>query len=96
MIGRVRLLGMLEGVSFLLLMGIAMPLKYLADFPAAVKWTGWIHGVLFISYGVAVLMALLNGRISLARSALVFLAAVIPFGPFLIDRKLAADEKTIG
>ncbi len=96
MIGRVRLVGMLEGISFILLMGIAMPLKYLADFPAAVKWTGWIHGVLFISYGTVVFIALLNGKISWSKAALAFLAALVPFGPFLMDRKLAADEKAIG
>ncbi|MEO5716813.1 MAG: DUF3817 domain-containing protein, partial [Luteolibacter sp.] len=42
-IGRVRLVGMIEGVSFLLLMGVAMPLKYLAGMPVAVKVAGWGH-----------------------------------------------------
>ena len=91
-IDRLRLIGMLEGVSFLLLMGVAMPLKYLADFPEPVKWTGWIHGVLFISYCVAILMCLIGGRLSLAKAALAFLASLIPFGPFLIDKKLAAAD----
>ena len=92
-VGRVRVVGMLEGVSFLLLMGVAMPLKYLAGIPAAVKWTGWIHGILFILYGLVVLLALLNGRLSFRKAALAFVAALVPLGPFLLDRRLAEDER---
>jgi integral membrane protein len=91
-VGRVRLIGMFEGVSFLLLMGVAMPLKYLAGLPEAVKWTGWIHGILFIGYGLAIFAALVGGRMSFWKSALAFGASLIPFGPFLIDRTLAGDE----
>lgn len=93
-IGRLRLIGMCEGVSFLLLMGVAMPLKYLAGIPEAVKWTGWIHGILFIGYSLAILTTLLNGRISFGKSVLAFVASLIPFGPFLIDRKLAKVEES--
>ncbi|MEX1117066.1 MAG: DUF3817 domain-containing protein [Akkermansiaceae bacterium] len=92
-LGRVRLTGMIEGVSFLVLLGLAMPLKYLAGIPEAVKWTGWIHGVLFIIYCFAILLAWIHGRLSFAKSVLAFFAALIPFGPFLIDRKLAEDSQ---
>ncbi|MES2441084.1 MAG: DUF3817 domain-containing protein [Verrucomicrobiota bacterium] len=91
-VGRVRLVGMFEGASFLLLMGVAMPLKYFAGIPEAVKWTGWVHGLLFILYGLAVLTALVAGRISLGKSVLAFAASLVPFGPFLIDGMLAKDE----
>lgn len=91
-VGRMRLIGMLEGVSFLLLMGVAMPLKYLAGLPEAVKWTGWIHGILFICYCIVIFAALVGRRISFGKSLLAFVASLIPFGPFLIDRKLAEDE----
>ncbi|NQX00246.1 DUF3817 domain-containing protein [bacterium] len=91
-VGRVRIIGMAEGVSLILLMGVAMPLKYLAGFPAAVKWTGWGHGILFILYGVIVLMALVKGRISLGKSVLAMVASLVPGGPFLLDRRLAVDE----
>lgn len=87
-----RLIGMIEGVSFLLLMGVAMPLKYFAGYPEAVKWTGWIHGILFIAYCLAILVALVNGRISFGKSVLAFVAALIPFGPFLVDHQFAPDE----
>ncbi len=72
-----------------------MPLKYFANLPAAVKYTGWVHGLLFIVYCLAILLALTNGKISFGKSALAFLAALIPFGPFLIDRKIAENEKSI-
>lgn len=91
-VGRVRIIGMAEGISLILLMGVAMPLKYLAGFPAAVKWTGWGHGILFILYGVIVLMALAKGRISLGKSVLAMVASLVPGGPFLLDRRLAVDE----
>ncbi|MFT4175302.1 MAG: DUF3817 domain-containing protein [Luteolibacter sp.] len=92
-VGRVRLLGYFEGISFLLLLGVAMPLKYMADMPAAVQWTGMIHGILFIAYVLVVLLAWINGALNFRKSALAFLAAFIPFGPFLVDRHLAVDEE---
>jgi integral membrane protein len=91
-VGRLRLLGMLEGVSFLLLMGVAMPLKYLFDMPHAVKWPGWIHGLLFIVYCMAILTTLLAGKIPFWKAAVAFVASLLPFGPFLLDRKLLEDE----
>ncbi len=92
-LGRVRVVGMMEGVSFLLLMGVAMPLKYWAGLPVAVQWTGWIHGILFILYGLVVLMALVNRRLSFGKAALAFVASLVPFGPFLLDRSLVEDER---
>ncbi len=83
---------MIEGVSFLLLMGIAMPLKYFADFPMAVTWVGWIHGLLFILYGLCVFLALIEGKMRISQCVLAFFAALIPFGPFLIDKRLARLE----
>ena len=91
-VGRLRLCGMLEGISFLLLLGIAMPLKYVFHLPQAVKYTGWVHGLLFITFMLLILLAWLERRISFGHAALAFVASLIPFGPFLIDRKLAADQ----
>lgn len=91
-VGRVRLIGFIEGVSFLLLMGVAMPLKYLAGQPLAVKYLGWAHGLLFILLCLAILQAWLAGALTFRRSFVTFLAALVPFGPFLMDRRLAQDE----
>ena len=56
-IGRLRLIGFLEGTSFLLLMGIAMPLKYIWEIPAATIGIGYAHGVLFVAYCILVIPA---------------------------------------
>jgi integral membrane protein len=85
-----RSLALVEGTSFLVLLGVAMPLKYLAGQPMAVSIVGWIHGVLFLAFSLALLRVFLVARWTLARSALVFVAALIPFGPFLLDRKMLA------
>jgi len=94
-IGRLRLVGKCEAVSFLLLLGVAMPLKYLADLPLAVKLVGWAHGVLFIAFVLLVLPAIQQAGWPLRRGALLVGAALVPFGPFLADRSLkAAQEKS--
>ena len=77
-IGRVRFIGLIEGVSFILLMGIAMPLKYLAGQPLAVKYLGWAHGILFIALGLAVAIAWILKRLSFNYSALTMIAALLP------------------
>jgi integral membrane protein len=84
-----RSIALVEGVSFLLLIFIAMPLKYLAGIPLAVKLVGWAHGVLFMLLCLALLRVMLVANWPLGRGALVFIAALVPFGPFLIDRWFA-------
>lgn len=84
-IGRIRLAGLVEGVSFLLLLGIAMPLKYLAGRPEAVMVVGWAHGVLFVLYAAVTFMAWGGGQIRFKTVVLAAAAAMLPGGPFLID-----------
>jgi integral membrane protein len=84
---------MIETTSFLVLLGIAMPLKYLAGKPEAVKFVGWAHGILFVVFCFALLRAMLAGRWGIPRATLVFVAALVPFGPFLIDRRMRGYEK---
>jgi integral membrane protein len=76
-----------EGASFLVLLGVAMPLKYLFDLPLAVRVVGMLHGVLFILYALLVMEALGAGRFNLRTAALAMLASVLPFGPFVFERK---------
>ena len=87
-----RLLALTEGVSFLLLLGVAMPLKYMAGMPMAVKIAGWIHGILFVALCYVLLRVTIENRWPLSRAALVFIAALLPFGPFVIDRRLKHYE----
>ena len=88
-----RTIGHVEAISFLLLLGVAMPLKYIAGMPLAVKVVGWAHGVLFVALGLALLQTMIVAKWSLGRSALVFAAAFVPFGPFLLDRRMAQYEE---
>jgi integral membrane protein len=90
-LGRLRVIAMIEGVSFLLLLGVAMPLKYLAGIPLAVKIVGSIHGVLFVAFCVALSQAWTERSWPLKRVAMVFVAALLPFGPFVIDRRLKEE-----
>jgi len=87
-LGRLRLVGILEGASFLLLTGVAMPLKYLAGHPEAVRVVGMAHRVLFLAYVTALIQTHLDYDWPGKRSALLFVAALLPFGPFIADRKL--------
>ena len=87
-----RRISWLEGLSFLLLMGVAMPLKYAAGKPEAVKIFGWFHGGLFMLVCMVLLVVMRRRRWSLRRGALVFVAALIPFGPFIFDGRIARWE----
>lgn len=87
-LGRLRLIGLLEGISFVLLLGIAMPLKYFAGEPAAVRIVGMAHGVLFLLYLLAAWLAHVEYNWPLKRTALLALASLLPFGPFVADRRI--------
>ncbi len=87
-IDQLRRVGRIEGISFLLLLGIAMPLKYLAGQPLAVTLVGWAHGVLFLWFCYTLLLAWLQTPLNFTWSAIAFIASLVPFGPFLIDQKL--------
>ena len=91
-VGRLRAAGMVEGVSFLLLLGVAMPLKYFAGMPLAVKIAGWTHGLLFMAFCVFLLVAHGERRWPMRWTAQIFVAALLPFGPFVIDRRLRAED----
>jgi integral membrane protein len=87
-IGRLRIIGFAEGISLLVLMGIAMPLKYLAGIPGAVRVVGWIHGVLFVVFMISVLIVFFRYKWPFKKLVLAFLAAFFPFGTFLFDAQL--------
>ncbi len=90
-IDRLRHVGKIEGISYLVLLFIAMPLKYFADLPLAVKIVGWIHGALFIWFCWVLAVAFFRGGLSFGMATLAFIASLLPFGPFVIDRRLQAE-----
>lgn len=87
-LGRLRIIGFLEGISFLVLLFIAMPLKYMAGQPMAVKITGMAHGLLFVLYILYVIMAKVEYNWSIKKTVLALLASLVPFGTFWADVKL--------
>jgi len=91
-LGRLRLVGLLEGVSFLVLLGIAMPLKYMAGMPLPVRVVGILHGVLFVAFVLLVFDAMGSLRWSFKQVALALLASLLPFGTLLLDRRLRQEQ----
>ena len=84
-----RQLAIIEGVSTLVLFFVAMPLKYFADMPLAVTVAGSIHGFLFVALVIMLLVAIAKVPISVGLAAAGIVAAVLPGGPFLLERRLA-------
>ena len=82
------IMGYLEGTSFLLLLGIAMPLKYMLGIPEAVKYVGMAHGALFIAYILVLLIATIKIKIPLWAMPAGVLGSFLPFGPFIFDHLL--------
>ncbi len=82
---RFRIISIIEGLSYLLLVFIAMPLKYMFDYPLAVKVVGMSHGVLFILFFVALVMAMNKYKWKFLGFQL-FVYSLIPFGFILIER----------
>jgi integral membrane protein len=90
-LNRFRRIAIWEGVSFLLLLGIAMPIKYGLGNPYPVKIVGMAHGILFILYVIFLIQAAMEYDWPFKKSLLAFIAAFLPFGPFIFDRKLAKE-----
>lgn len=82
------LIGHIEGVSFLILLFIAMPLKYMAGLPLAVRVVGMVHGVLFILFLAAIVHTALALKWNLKKPLIAFVASLIPVGTFYLHRFL--------
>lgn len=84
----VRILGFIDGVSLLVLLGIAMPLKYAAGMPLAVTIVGTAHGYIFVSYLLSILYAQIRVQWQIWWSLVAVLSGFIPFANFVLDRVL--------
>jgi len=87
-ITQLRVIGIAEGISFLILLLIAMPLKYYFDLPMMVKVVGWLHGILFIVYIAAVFLAIKAMRWNWFSVLVALAASLIPIGTFVLDKSL--------
>ena len=82
-----RIVSFLEGVSYLLLLFVAVPIKYFQGDVSYVKMLGMPHGILFMSYIVLAVILKKTMKWSLKSLGIVVLASVIPFGTFYVDKK---------
>jgi integral membrane protein len=87
----VSFIGYLEGFSFLLLMGVAMPMKYIGGDASMVSLVGSLHGGLFVAY-IGLLFLGVGKHWNFTALIHGFIAAVVPAGPFLFEGMLISGE----
>jgi integral membrane protein len=92
---RFRMVAVAEGISFLILLGIAMPLKYILKFPLAVKYIGWVHGVLFVAFIYFAFEVFSSFKKTFSWLAKAMLASVLPFGTFVLDKELKKEALSL-
>jgi integral membrane protein len=93
-IGRLRLIGFVEGLSYLVLLFIAMPLKYWGGMPLAVRIVGSAHGALFVLFFLSVAeVSARRGWWTGSFWGKAFVASIVPFGTFVFDRWLKRQEE---
>lgn len=81
-----------EGISLLVLLFIAMPLKYMLDMPLMVKYVGMAHGILFIAYILLALFLSNKFKWPSSKLALVCFASIVPFGTFYMEKKYFSNS----
>jgi integral membrane protein len=89
-----RTVGLLEALSFLILLGVAMPMKYYLDMPAATKVPGMIHGLLFLGYIVLASWVAEKENWPSKQLWLAYVAGVLPFGTLVYDRKFFSTPRS--
>jgi len=90
-----RIINKIEGYSFLLLLFVAMPLKYIFGFPIATKIAGMLHGILFIAFIYQLVMATDETPLSKKEAFAFFIASVIPFGSFYTEKICRVKEDSV-
>ncbi|XXQ68282.1 DUF3817 domain-containing protein [Neisseriaceae bacterium B1] len=90
------ILGLLEGLSFLFLLGVAMPLKYMYNTPEIVPYAGMAHGALFLAFLAVLLGVSHKNNWSIWWFLGGLLAAVLPFGTFVFDWRVRQWQKSVG
>ena len=86
-----RVISFLEGTSYLLLLFIAVPIKYWMNDPQYVKLLGMPHGLLFVGYIVLAFLLKSELNWSIKKLGVVLIASILPFGTFYVDKKYLRD-----
>ncbi|MEO6902601.1 MAG: DUF3817 domain-containing protein [Bacteroidia bacterium] len=84
--------GFAEGISYLVLLLIAMPLKYFAGWPAAVKVVGMLHGILFVAFCITLAHAAFVYRWGIKKIIIAFLLSLVPCGTFFLEKALKEEH----
>lgn len=92
---RFRRIAQWEGYSYLALLGLAMPLKYLGGMPQAVTIVGSLHGFLFVAMGILALEVRGEAKHAWLWVLTAFVASIIPFGTFYWDKKWKKEEELL-
>ncbi|MEQ8361861.1 MAG: DUF3817 domain-containing protein [Cyclobacteriaceae bacterium] len=91
-----RIIGVAEGISYLLLLGVCMPLKYIFHIPEPTYFVGMAHGILFVVYCLFVLLVAYQLKWSFVTIFWSLLASLLPFGPFVADKKIFSVQNRPG
>ena len=87
-----RATAILEGISYLALFGVTMPLKYWAEIPEPNKYVGYAHGVLFIAFIALTLIVGLTHKWSFKKVFIFGIASLLPFATFYVEEKYLKPE----
>ena len=92
MLNLFRITAILEGISYLALFAVTMPLKYLADLPMPNKYVGYAHGILFITYIVLAIVFWVVKKWDFKKGIFLLLASLLPFATFYVDKKYLSPQ----
>jgi integral membrane protein len=92
-VGQFRLVSLLEGLSYIVLVGVAVPLKYLAHDPSWVRVLGRVHGALFVLFVLALARAATAAPWTFSRVALAMGSSMVPFGALWFEREMRREEE---
>lgn len=90
-----RKVAFIEGLSFLILVFVAMPLKYIWDLPQTVRVVGMIHGILFILYIWILIRVWIDRDWKFSRATIAVIASLIPFGTMMFDPSLKREADSL-
>lgn len=90
-----RKVAFVEGLSYLILLFVAMPLKYAWDMPLAVRIVGMIHGILFILYVWVLIRVWIDRNWTFGRAAIAGIASLVPFGTMVFDPSLKREAESL-
>ncbi|MCS7077007.1 MAG: DUF3817 domain-containing protein [Bacteroidia bacterium] len=91
LIGVFRWIAVLEGISYLVLVGVGMPLKYIFHKMDFIFFAGWVHGILFMLFCMLLLAVSIRYKWKLGKMIIAFVSALVPLGTFWLEYKMRKE-----